>query len=379
MTDTFIKRQQELKGNLTMQIRSVIDGAESEGRGLDAAEVEQINRIETDIENAQRSIEVAQQSEARAAEFAEVARGVETVQESTGSSAEIFRALAEGSIRRHSFEQRDALVPSINTVGTDFLDQVMLKARLVGPFLELAEVFNRASGNDLRIPVLTGYSTATEKGAGAALDESDPVFSSINLSPAKQGFLVPVANELLTDASFPLEATIADQAGNAIGTRADTIIHTAVAAVAGTGVTAASETAFTADEIIDLIFSVDGAVRNLPGTGFVVSTKTLSDIRKLKDGDQRYLLDYVAGGPSTVLGFPIFESPSMPDVAESEKAVFFGHMPSIKVATTGLDVAVSPDYAFNQDVTMYRFLYRIAAAVANGADHIKSLTLKAAA
>jgi HK97 family phage major capsid protein len=378
MSDSFIRRQQELKGNLTMQIRSVIDGAESEGRGLDAAEVEQINRIESEIENAQRSIEVAEQSEARAVEFAEVARNVETVDETTGSSAEIFRALAEGSIRRYSFEKRDALVPSVNTVGTDFLDQVMLKARLVGPFLEVAEVFQRTSGNDLRIPVLSGYSTATEKAAGAALDESDPTFTSINLQPAKQGFLVPVANELLTDASFPLESTIADQAGNAIGTRADSIIHTAAAAVAGTGQTASATGTFDADDLIDLVFAVDGAARNMTGTGFVMNTTTLGAVRKLKDGDGRYLLDYVAGGPSTILGFPIFESPSMPNAEASSKPVIFGHLPSIKVATTGLDVAVSPDYAFNQDVTMYRFLYRIAAGVANGSDHLKALVMAAA-
>ena len=376
MTDSFVKRQQELKGNLTMQIRSVIDGAEAQGRGLDAAEIEQINRIETDIENAQRSIEVAQQSEARAAEFAEVARGVETVQERTGTSAEIFRALAEGSIRGHKFEKRD-LVPSVNTVGVDFLDMVMLKARLVGPFLEVAEVFQRSSGNDLRIPVLTGYSTATEKAAGAALDESEPVFSSILLQPAKQGFLVPVANELLTDASFPLESTIADQAGNAIGTRADAIIEDAVQAVAGVGKTSDNSSAIAADDLIDLVFSVDGAARNLPGVGFVCNTATLGQIRKLKDGDNRYLLDYNAGGPSTILGFPIFESPSMPNSAASAKPVVFGHLPSIKVATTGLDVAVSPDYAFNQDVTTYRFLYRIAAGVANGVDHLKVLQMAA--
>ena len=376
MTDSFIKRQQELKGNLTMQIRSVIDGAEEQGRGLDAAEIEQIDRIETDIENAQRSIEVAQQSEARAAEFAEVARGVQTMPETTGSSAEIFRALAEGSIRGHKFEKRD-LVPSVNTVGVDFLDMVMLKARLVGPFLDVAEVFQRSSGNDLRIPVLTGYSTATEKAAGAALDESEPVFSSILLQPAKQGFLVPVANELLTDASFPLESTIADQAGNAIGSRADAIIEDAVQAVAGVGKTSVNSSALLADDLIDLVFSVDGAARNLPGVGFVMNTATLGQVRKLKDGDNRYLLDYNAGGPSTILGFPIFESPSMPDSAASAKPVVFGHLPSIKVATTGLDVAVSPDYAFNQDVTTYRFLYRIAAGVANGVDHLKVLQMAA--
>jgi Predicted phage phi-C31 gp36 major capsid-like protein len=172
-----------------------------------------------------------------------------------------------------------------------------------------------------------------------------------------------------------LESTIADQAGNAIGTRADTIIHAAVEDVAGVGKTADSATVIEADEIIDLVFSLDGAVRNLPGTGFVVNTTTLGQIRKLKDGDQRYLLDYNAGGPSTILGFPIFESPSMPTAATTTKPIVFGHLPSIKVATTGLDVAVSPDFAFNQDVTMYRFLYRIAAGVANGADHLKVLEM----
>jgi len=48
----FVKRQQELKANLVMQIRSVIDGAESESRGLDAAELDKINRIEADIDSS---------------------------------------------------------------------------------------------------------------------------------------------------------------------------------------------------------------------------------------------------------------------------------------------------------------------------------------
>jgi len=34
----FVKRQEETKANLVSQIRSIIDHAETEGRGLDAAE-----------------------------------------------------------------------------------------------------------------------------------------------------------------------------------------------------------------------------------------------------------------------------------------------------------------------------------------------------
>ncbi len=372
---SFYESQEEARGNLIMQVRDTLNAAEERG-GLDAEAEQKISAIEADIEKIDRSLEVAKRQSEREAAAVESARAFAPANETPSEeSVEIFRSLAEGSIRSHKFENRATLVPTANTVPTDFLDRVMMKARLTGPFLELAEVFNRTSGQDLRIPVMSGYSTAVEEGAGDALTSSEPTFTSINLSPAKQGFLVPVANELLTDVGFPLEQTIADQAGNAIGTRADTIIYDAIDSVATVGKTADSATAFTADEIIDLIFSVDGAVRNLEGTGLAVSTGTLAEIRKLKDGDDRFLLDYVAGGPSTVLGFPVFESPSMPAVATGEKPILFGHFPSVKVATTGLDVAVSPDYAFNEDVTTYRFLYRIAAAVANGDVHIKALEM----
>jgi hypothetical protein len=75
----FIKRQQELKANLTMQIRTVIDDAEAEGRGLDSAELEKIDRIESDIQAAQRSIETAAKNEERASEVAAASRGFEVV------------------------------------------------------------------------------------------------------------------------------------------------------------------------------------------------------------------------------------------------------------------------------------------------------------
>jgi hypothetical protein len=125
MTDSFLKRQQELKANLTMQIRDVIDSAEAEGRGLDQAELTKIDRIESDIQAAQRSIEVAEMSEVRAAEFAEAARGFSPVEDVATGSAEIFRSLARGEIRGHEFSpmEKRELVSSANkgysyTMGT---------------------------------------------------------------------------------------------------------------------------------------------------------------------------------------------------------------------------------------------------------------------
>ena len=370
---SFIRNSEEARGNLIHQVREVIDLAEARGDGLSSEELRKIENIEADIARHDEAIGVAKRNEERAAEAAEAARGFVPAEEARGD-VEIFRALAEGQIRSHKFEKRAALVPSANTVAVDFLSQVMMKARLTGPYLNVADVYERSQGNDLRIPTMTAFSTAAEYAAGSAIADSNPTFGSILLQPAKQAFLVPVANELLTDAGFPLESTIADQAGNAIGFRADAIIHAAVTAVAGSGVTAGTTNAISGDELIDLVYSVDGAVRQMPAAGFVVNTSTLAAIRKLKDANG-YILNYVAGGPSTIQGFPVYESPSVASIATGTKPVLFGDLSQIKVATTGLDVAMSPDYAFNQDVTTYRFVYRIAAGVANGSTAVKYLEM----
>jgi HK97 family phage major capsid protein len=371
----FIKTQEEIRANLTMQIREVIDGAESDKRGLDQAELEKIERIEADIRRADEALEVAKRNESRKAEAAEASRGFAPVEEARGAG-DIFRAMAKGEVRDHTFsmEQR-TLVPATATVPVAFLDRVYNLARLVGPYLETSEVFQRDSGEDLRIPVMTAYSAATEKAAGSAIDESDPTYGSLLLQMSKQGFITKLANELITDAGFDIEANIAEQAGNAIGTRANAVIHAAVTAVAGSGVTAGTTNAITTDELIDLQFSVDGAARMLPGAGYMVNSSTLGAIRKLKDGNGAYILDVVAGGPSTILGLPVYENPAVASIATGEKAVFFGHWPSVKVSTTGLQVAVSQDAYFANDITGYRFTYRLGAGVANGASHIKYLEL----
>jgi HK97 family phage major capsid protein len=371
----FIKRQQELKANLTMQIRSVIDDAETEGRGLDSAELEKIDRIEADIQAAQRSIETAAKNEERASEVAEASRGFEVVPEVPADTAEIFRSMARGEIREHSFgfEKRATLVPTVNTVPVAFLDRIYALARLVGPYLETSELIQRTSGEDLRIPVFTAYPSATEKAAGDALDESEATYSSLLLSMAKQGFITKIANELITDVGFDLEATLVEQAANAIGTRVNTIVHAAVTAVATAGGTAGTATAITADELISLQFSADGLVRQLPGSGYMVNTSTLGAIRRLKDNNGSYILDPVVGGPSTILGLPVFENPAVASIGAGNKAVFFGHWPSVKISTTGLQAAVSQDAFFANDITAFRYTYRLGAGVANGAAHIKFL------
>ena len=367
----FNKSQQEVRANLIAQVREIIDFAESEKRGLLAEETQKIERIEADIRSADDALAIATRNEERKAEAATAAAGFVPAVEAR-SDADIFRAMARGEVRGHNFEQRATLVPATATVPVSFLDRVYGVARLVGPMLDVAEVITRSSGNDLRIPVYTAYSTAAQVAAGSAISESNPTFDSILLQPKKEAFIVPVANELITDAGFDIEAVIAEQAGNAIGYAVNGTATAKLVAAAGSGVTASTATAISADNLIDLAYSLDGAARRLPGVGYMANGSTIGAIRKLKDTAGNYLYQVGVGQPDTFAGFAVYENPALDSVATGKKAVLFGDYRSVKIATTGLDVAVSSDAYFANDVTGYRFTYRVDSGLTHSS-HVKYL------
>jgi HK97 family phage major capsid protein len=269
-------------------------------------------------------------------------------------------------MRSHQFGfEKRALVPSTDTVPVGFLDRVYGIARLVGPMLETSETIQRTSGESLRIPTRTAFSTAAITSAGSAIAESNPTFSSTLLTPRKTGFIVQLANELVTDAGYDIEQEIAEQAGAAIGYSVNSLTTTGTGTVQPTGIVTASTlgvtagtTSLTADDLIDLAYSVDGAARQLPGVGYMANTSTLGYIRKLKDTAGQYIYDPRTDGPDQVLGRPVWENPAMASIATGTKSVIFGHLPSYKIVTTGLEVAVSTEAYFAEDVTAWRFTYR---------------------
>lgn len=374
----FVKSQQELRANLTAQIQESLDKAEERG-GLDAETLNKVNALETDIRAADEAIAVAQRQEERKSEAAEASRGYVPSEEAR-SESDVLRAIGMGEMRSHTFEKR-ALVTSSNTVPVSFYDQVFQVARLVGPMLDTSEIFNTTSGEDITVPTMTAYSTAALVTEGSAISESDPTFSSITLGAYKYSFLIGVSNELIADAGFNLEALLAEQAGNAIGYTVNSVLTTGdgsskpngIVTAAGSGITGGTAVsgAFTADNLIDLAYSLDGAARRLPGVAYMANTQSLGAMRKLKDNSGQYLYQVGVGQPDSFAGFPIFENPAMAAQATGAKSVIFGHMPSYKVRMAGgLQVASSTDYAFNKDQTFYRFLMRVDGDLTH-AGHVK--------
>jgi HK97 family phage major capsid protein len=381
----YLKSQSELRASLIKDIQTTLDVAEERG-GLDADAKSKIDALETDIRSADEAIAVFKRQEERKAEAAEAARGFVPSSEAR-TEVDVLRAIGRGEIREHTFEQR-ALVTSSNTVPVSFYDQVFQVARLVGPMLDTSEIFNTTSGENITVPTMTAYSTAALTAEGSAIAESDPTFSSITLGAYKYSFLIGVSNELIADAGFNLESLLAEQAGNAIGFTVNNVLTigdgsdkpNGLVTAAGSGITGGTAVsgAFTADNLIDLIYSLDGAARRLPGVGFMANTSSLGAMRKLKDNSGQYLYQVGVGQPDSFAGFPIFENPAMASAALGAKSVVFGHLPSYKVRMAGgLQVASSTDYAFNKDQTFYRFLMRVDGDLTH-TGHVKSFIGNAA-
>ena len=369
----FIKTQHEVRTNLISQVREVIDFAETEGRGLDAAELTKIDAIEADIRKADDSITIAQRSEERNVEASVAAKGFIPSVSEERSATDIFRALASGDQRGHTFEKRAVLTPSANTVPKSFYDEVFDVARSVGNMLETSDIIQTTSGEDLTIPTLSAYSAMTLKGAGASLADVEPTYASITLGAYKYGGIIQAANELVTDAGFNLGAHLAQQAGNGMGYAVNEALTTGTGSSQPNGIVTASAEgitgatgvtgAFTADDIISLIYSVDAATRRKPSMAVMMNTKSIGEARKLKDtaGNYLYNISQVGpGGQDTFAGFNVVENPHMADTALDAKSVLAGSLDSYKVRLAGgLDVASSTEFAFQNDLTTWRFLLRV--------------------
>jgi len=373
----YIDRQVEIRNRAWNEAKSILDKAAAEKRDLTAEESQTYERISKELDERANTIAKLREDEARelrldaaTREIADQARPV--AQAPVADDAAILRSLVAGEKRGHSFERRDVLKTSTGSpVPTSFYDQVIMKARLVAPVLQTSTVLNTAGGENLQIPSLSTYSVGTINAEGAAMGESDPAFNAfVTLGAYKYSFLTQVSEELLTDSGVDFLGFLADQVGNALGfavgsaltVGTGTVEPRGIVTASAVGGTAGTATAFTADNLIDLLYSLDGAARNLPGVGWMMNGKSIGAVRKLKDTAGNYVFQpsLAMDSPDMLLGKPIYENPSMVDVATGTKSVIVGHLPSYFVRTVGgLRLDRSDDYAFNAGLITFRAQFRV--------------------
>lgn len=188
--------------------------------------------------------------------------------------------------------------------------------------------------HERKIPVALGHSVAQWTTENSAYTESNPTFGQKQIDAYKLTDLCRVSVELLKDSTFDIEAYLRQEFARAFGiaeeeafcvgngTTQPTGIFTANGGTVG--VTAASATAITVDEIISLVHALKAPYRK--NAKFLMNDATVALLRKLKDQNGQYLWQpsVQAGTPDRLLGYEIYTSPYVPVAQAGALAIAFG-------------------------------------------------------
>ena len=181
---------------------------------------------------------------------------------------------------------------------------------------------------------------------GGALTFGDATFDQIILDAHKLHVAVKVTEELLYDNAFNLENYILEQFGKALANaEEDAFINgngtgqplgiLAETGGAQVGVTTKSSGKVTADEIIDLVYSLKRPYRK--NAVFLANDACVAELRKLKDSTGQYLWQpsLQAGELDRVLGYKVYTSAYFPLPAPGKAAVAFGDFSYYNIGDRG--------------------------------------------
>lgn len=221
-----------------------------------------------------------------------------------------------------------------NTVATVLTDYIQVALKAANPLLDVANVFRTSQGNPLKLPTIDDTGTDASLGAeGTAPSASEIADSSKTFNSYRMERLIKSSNELLRDTSFAdLPATIGKLLGLAVGRKMAAYIATGTGSsqpegiVTGSaaGITAASATAITYNELIRLIYSLD--VAYLPNSKFFMNPAVWSALLQLQDGFGRPLIgDTQDPTKPNIKGYPVILMPGMASsIATTAKTILFG-------------------------------------------------------
>lgn len=379
------------------QLQALYDAAE--GRDLTSEEQSTETRMTADMDGLMQRIDADLERQQRAVSMNDIERRMSQLAltddpepQADDSEEARVRAFLRGETRSltvNGSEQRVQVKGTTTaggfTVPTSFYD------RLVEHMIEMSGVMSASptvlrttSGENLQVPKTTAHGTAAITAENAAISASDSTFGQVTLGAYKYGRLVQVSRELVEDTAVDLLGYLARDCGRSLGNAfgAHAVTGTGSSQPSGVvtgstvGVTGAASVvgAFSADNLIDLFYSVIAPYRSSPSCSWLMRDATVASVRKLKDTTNQYLWQpsMQVGSPETLLGKALYTDPNVAAVALSAKSVVFGDMSSYFVRmVNGVRFERSDDYAFNTDLVTFRAILRADGALVDTTGAVK--------
>lgn len=303
---------------LSEEERAAFDALENEIKSIDEtiSREERARSLGTPQPVIDEGLTVEQRAEAEEKAFADFVRGVVT----ENRAGEI--QLTQGN--------NGAIVP------TTIANRIITAVRDMVPFLQLADVVT--TNGKLSVPVYgedaNNHISADYVDEGAELVDNVGKFTTIDLAGYVIGALALVSNKLKDNTDIDVVSFIVSRVAEAIAEKLEKEFVSGDSKITGiisanASVTAAAATAITYDELVKLKHSLK---RRFRGAGrFIMNPATYTAICQLKDENGQ---PYFKENEYKILGMPVIESDSMPDMAAGNKAIVFADLKGYTIKAT---------------------------------------------
>ncbi len=326
----------ELRNAKLDEMKSMTKTAVEETRAMTEEEDGAFKSLEAEVRSLDVMIERAKAVEGMGMAPVEepAAAGEEKAEERDGLDMAEVRSLAayirDERAGELSKTDNGAIVPKTIAAA------IIKKVRDISPIYSMATNYN-VKGT-LAIPYYdetAGAVTVAWADEFTDLESKSGKFATIDLTGYLAGALTKVSRSLLNSQDFDLVSFVIDDMAEKIAQFLEKAIIDGdkVNGLKGVTakVTAASQTAITADELIQLQDTVKEVYQG--GCIWVMNPATRTALRQLKDGNGRYLLqaDITAPFGHTLLGKPVYVSDAMPAMAASKAAIYYGDFSGLAV------------------------------------------------
>ena len=338
------KELMEKKNDLITRAEDTLNKAKTEERELTDAEMAELAEIRDNVKKIKDMLEMSDffKSEGQKPMIEEKAleKGEEKMIDDnkdraaneTRSFENYIRGIVTNERTNMTFGDNGAVVP------TTIANRIIKKVYDICPILERSTKYN-VKGT-LELPY---YDTSTTtisvayKDEFSALTSSSGTFNSITLTGYLAGALTKISRSLINNSQFDIVAFVVDEMAYAIkrfienellnGTPGNPpSTPSKVLGLYGLTnyITAAAQTAVTADEVVQLHDKIKDEFQE--NAIWIMSPATRTALRLLKATTGYYLLNDDVSSPfgTTLLGKPVYVSDNMPNMAAGNNAIFYG-------------------------------------------------------
>ena len=319
----------EKRNSLIDEMEKMVDACETETRAFNEDENKRYEEITKELNDLDATLKAADELDEK--------RSYQPIEkpDETKDRAELEERAFESYIRGTLDLETRAdvnLTKSDNgaVIPSSIANKIIEKVGEMSPLFAMATHYN--VGGTLTIP---SYDESTQKITMAyaneftTIDSTSGKFTSISLTGFLAGARSLVSKSLVNNSQFDLVPFVVRKMAEAAAYWIENqLINGTTSKIDGlskvaASVTAASATAVTADELINLQETIPDVYQG--GCIWVMSKATRTAIRKLKDGQGNYLLnkDATSRWGYTLFGKDVYISDNMPDMATGKRAILY--------------------------------------------------------